>query len=440
MTVHTPLVEGLLRPEAYPHRPRRVRLVETHISYVFLAGPFAYKVKKPVNFGFLDYSTLEKRRHFCEQEVRLNQVLCPGTYLRVVPIVRTPSGLRVDGDGEPVEYAVLMRRLQTDRMLDRLVRLGRIDPEVLVRVARKVAEFHAASDRSPEIDRFGEPEVIRFNWEENFEQTAPYVGRTIPVRWYEGIRRYVTRFLEGSADLLRRRVVEGRVRDCHGDLRTESICVEDGICIFDRIEFNDRFRYGDVAAEVAFLAMDLDALGRPDLGYVFAESYIAFSGDRELRRLLPFYQCYRAYVRGKVSSFRLDQVEAEAERRRIRRLAHRYFRLAWDYARAPGRPVLVAVAGAPAEGGLVLARSLGCRLGAVVHPAGDGGAVRADLEAGFPVVATVPEAAGEDLARLAGEARRLLIDYRALAAKGEPPGRVLRRVLRQVYTQVQAAG
>lgn len=436
MAAYPPLVHGLLRPEAYPHRPKRIRLVETHISYVFLAGPYAYKVKKPVNFGFLDYSTLEKRRHFCEQEVRLNRDLCPGTYLGVVPVVETDGGFRVGGPGEPVEYAVLMRRLPANRMLDRLVRRGRVDGEVVVRLARRLAAFHAGSGRGPEIDRFGQPEVVRFNWEENFAQTAPYVGKTIPRRWYEGIRRYVEDFLRDSAEIFLKRVAEGRIRDCHGDLRAESVCVEDGICIFDRIEFNDRFRYGDVASEVAFLVMDLDALGRPDLGYVFAESYIEASGDRELRRLLPFYQCYRAYVRGKVSSFRLDQVEAESEGAKVRRLARRHFRLAWDYARAPGRPVLVAVAGAPAEDGLVLGRSLGCRLGATVHPAGEKEAIRADLAAGFPVVVVAPEQLEVEITGLAGEARLLPVDYRALAAGGQPPGRVLARALRDVYARL----
>lgn len=436
MDAYPSLVQGLLRPEAYPHRPRRVRLVETHISYVFLAGPYAYKVKKPVDFGFLDYSTLEKRRHFCEEEVRLNRELCPDTHLGVVPITRTADGFAVGGDGEAVEYAVLMRRLPEARMLDRLVRRGRVDPEVLVRLARRVAAFHAGSARGPEIDRFGGLETVRFNWEENFAQTAPYVDRTVPRRWYEGIRRYVEGFLRDSAELFRKRVAEGRIRDCHGDLRAESICVEDGICIFDRIEFNARFRYGDVASEVAFLAMDLDALGRPDLGYVFAEAYIAASGDRELRRLLPFYQCYRAYVRGKVTGFRLDQVGTERERRRVRRLARRYFRLAWDYARAPQRPAVVVLTGAPPEAGLRLARGLGCRLGATVRSPAEVGSVLEDLKAGIPVV--IP--AAEPPADLPG--RPVVVDYREAAGQSgrEPAARLLRRLLREVWARLDPAG
>jgi len=436
VTAYSSLVQNLLRPEAYPHRPRRVRLVETHISYVFLAGPYAYKVKKPVNFGFLDYSTLEKRRYLCQEEVRLNRELCPDTYLGVVPITRTAEGFAVGGDGEAVEYAVLMRRLPEGRMLDRLVKGGRVDPEVLVRVARLMAAFHAGSARGPEVDRFGSLETVGFNWEENFAQTVPYVGRTVPRRWYEGIRRYVEGFLQESAELFLKRVAEGRIRDCHGDLRAESICIEDGICIFDRIEFNARFRYGDVASEVAFLTMDLDALGRPDLGYVFAEAYVAASGDRELWRLLPFYQCYRAYVRGKVTSFRLDQVGTEREGLKVRHLARRYFRLAWDYARAPQRPVVVALTGAPPETGLFLARGLGCRLGATVRSPAEVESVLEDLRMGIPVV--IP--AAEPPPDLPG--RLVVVDYRGAVRNvgRQPAGHLLRRLLREVWACLDPAG
>jgi len=443
LTAYPPLVEALLRPEAYPHRPRRIRLVETHISYVFLAGPYAYKVKKPVNFGFLDYSTLEKRRHFCEEEVRLNRELCPDTHLGVIPITRSAHGFAVGGGGEVVEYAVLMRRLPENRMLDRLVRRGRVEAEVLVRLARRVAAFHAASARGPEIDRFGSPEMVRFNWEENFAQTAPYVGRTLPRRWYEGIRRYVGDFLRNSAELLLKRLAEGRIRDCHGDLRAESVCVEDGICVFDRIEFNDRFRYGDVASEVAFLTMDLDALGRPDLGYVFAEAYIAASGDLELRRLLPFYQCYRAYVRGKVTGFRLDQVGTEREGLKVRRLARRYFRLAWDYARAPQRPVVLALTGTPPDAGLFLARGLGCRLGGSVRQPTEAESISRDLQAGIPVVIPARELPSD----LAGQLRAVPAETVVFDCRGmtrgpgrEPPGRVLNRLLKEVRARLDRAG
>jgi uncharacterized protein len=235
----------LLNPVAYPHGAARVRLIETHISYVFLAGRYVYKIKKPVNFGFLDYSTLERRQHFCHEEVRLNQRLCPETYLGVVPIVKTTSSLRVGEEGEALEYAVAMRRLPARRMLDRLVRSGQATEQVIERVARRAAEFHAGAMRGRGIDRFGAPEAIRFNWHENFDQIQPYVGRTISRRELRDIEDYAARFLSAKVKLLEERVAHGRIRDCHGDMRAESICVTDGLCIHDCIEFNARFRCGD---------------------------------------------------------------------------------------------------------------------------------------------------------------------------------------------------
>jgi uncharacterized protein len=362
------LVDALLRPAAYPHPARRVRLEETHISWVFLAGHYVYKVKKPVDFGFLDYSTLERRRQCCEQEVALNRRLCPDAYLGVVPIVATPDGLRVGGDGEPVEYAVMMRRLPARAMLDRLVRAGRVTEVMIERVAERVAAFHAGAARGPEIDRFGSVAAITANWDENFEQLRPYVGRVIGGRRFDDVVAYVRDFLSSQHAAFEARLAEGWVCDCHGDLRAESVCLTNGLCIFDCIEFNERFRYGDVTAEVAFLAMDLDARGRPDLSYWFVDRYVAASGDRGLRQLLPFYVCYRAFVRGKVQSFRLDQPARSAtELGRAARRARTYLRLAWAYTRVPSGPRLILVGGLPGTGKTALARALAGRLGGVVH-------------------------------------------------------------------------
>jgi predicted kinase len=206
--------------------------------------------------------------------------------------------------------------------------------------------------------------VIAGNWQENFDQTAPYIGRTITAEAFESIRQWVNCWLDEHQDLLRTRVNEGRICDGHGDIRAESICVTDGLCIFDCIEFNERFRCSDIASEAAFLAMDLDARGRPDLGYYFSEQYGLKSADPGLYTLLPFYRCYRAYVRGKVQSFRLDETELTALEREVVALrARRYFDLAARYASALRRPTVIAVTGLTGSGKTSIARAIGGELG-----------------------------------------------------------------------------
>ena len=235
-------------------------------------------------------------------------------------------------------------------MLDVLIRTGRVRESMLEQVATRLADFHAQAERGPQVDRFGSLETLRLNWQENFEQLRPYSGRTIAQADFQRLVSYVESFLAAHEADFAARVDEGRIRDCHGDLRAESICLTEPLCIFDCIEFNERFRYGDVASEVAFLAMDLDARGRADLGYWFTDRYIAASGDDGMRRLLPFYQCYRAVVRGKVQSFRLDQPDLTAAAlRRSQRRAAAYLRLGCSFARLPAGPRLLLVGGLPGQ-------------------------------------------------------------------------------------------
>jgi aminoglycoside phosphotransferase family enzyme len=267
-----------------------IEIIQTHISVVLLGKRRVLKLKRPVDLGFLDYTTLEKRREACQAEVELNRRLCGGYYDGVQPISRVDGALRFS-DREPVvEYGVMMKRLPAEQMLDRLVARGDVTEAIIERVADRLSEFHRTARRDPEVDAFGSPGVIAGNWQENFDQTAPYIGRTIAAETYQSIREWVTCWLGEHQELLRTRVIEGRIRDGHGDIRAESICVTDGLCIFDCIEFNQRFRFSDVASEVAFLAMDLSARGRPDLGYYFAEQYGVRAPDAELFNLLPFYR------------------------------------------------------------------------------------------------------------------------------------------------------
>lgn len=358
-----PVLEALTDPGAYPGIPEQIGLIKTRISYVFLLADVVYKVKRPVDLGYLDYTTLENRRFFCEREVQLNRRLCPQIYLGVVPIVRSDGSLQVEGVGEPVEYAVKMRRLPQDRMLDVLVKKEQVPPGSMERVADRLADFHSRAETNNDIARFGSPGVVLFNAVENYEQTASYVGVTLSRVKYDLHAAYTSAFLEENAGLIEERVRQGRIRDCHGDLHSEHICLSDGICIYDCIEFNDRFRYSDVASEVGFLAMDLDHHGRADLSRIFVRAYADASHDRDLGRLLKFYKSYRAFVRGKVNSFRSSDAElSEQERREAARSAIQYFDLADFYTR--NRPFLFVMSGLVGCGKSTVANELARRYGA----------------------------------------------------------------------------
>ena len=327
-----PLVQALLIPEAYPHRPREIELVQTQMSFIFLAGDYAYKVKKAVDLGYLDYTTLDKRKHFCHQEVMLNRRLCPEVYLGVVQVAEEEGRIVVEGKGEAMEYAVKMRRLPQERTMDNLLRRNQVSEEMVDRVAQRLAEFHQKAETNEEISSFGDIGVVVTNTDENFAQTERYIGISIPREKYEAIKAYTQGFISKNEQLFRQRTKQGRIRDCHGDLHAAHVCFTNGICIFDCIEFNDRFRYCDVASEIAFLAMDLDYHGHPDLSQHFVRTYQEISGDQELAQLIDFYKCYRAYVRGKVESFKLDDPHiSEEEKREILAMARRYFELAESY-------------------------------------------------------------------------------------------------------------
>ena len=332
MLVQKQVVEALMKPEAYDEDPGSIELVQTHISFVFLTKRFVYKVKKAVDFGFLDFTTLEKRRFFCEKELELNRRLCGDMYLEVVPINKADS-IKIKGAGETVEYAVKMKRMPQEKMMSKLLEKNKVDDGLVDRIAKIIAEFHSKAATSRRISEFGSLAVIETNWKENYDQTEEFIGKTIFKEDFELIRNRVNKFMMRNIAVFEKRVTAGRVRDCHGDIHSGNIFITNGSYIFDAIEFNERFRYSDVAADVAFLAMDLDFRGRTDLSNFFVEKYVEYSDDQELTRLLPFYKCYRAYVRGKVVSFKLKDLNISSEDKSAAvKEAKAYFKLAATYA------------------------------------------------------------------------------------------------------------
>jgi len=358
------LLPFLLNPHSYPHGPRTVRLVQTHASFVFIAPPYVYKVKKPVNFGFLDFSTLEKRRHFCEREVLLNRRLSPHIYLGVVPIAAHQGRFAFGDEGPVVEYAVKMRKLSDGHFLDQLVARGAVEPGDLNRLVQVLQQFYEAQHPTADIEAWGRIDRLRISTDENFRQTREFVGHTLSRPTFDTIRSYTDRFYARHKRLFAARIKERRIRDCHGDLHLEHIHITPrALHIYDCIEFNDRFRYVDVANDAAFLAMDLDYDGRPDLARHFAGQMAAALNDDGLPRLMDFYKCYRAYVRGKVESLHgVAPAAPEEERQTSADRARRYFRLALQYAIAGSSPMVLAVMGRIASGKSTLAHALGAEL------------------------------------------------------------------------------
>ena len=267
------LLAFLLDRCSYSHHPRSVRLIQTHASYVFLAAPYVYKVKKPVNFGFLDFSTLEKRRYFSERETSLNRRLSPDVHLGVVPILLREGTLTFDAGGEVVEYAVKMRKLEERYFLSQLVKRNQVGSRELDRIVSTLKAFYESQKPGVDVVKWGRIEKLKISTRENFRQTEIFVGITISAPAFETIRFYTDDFYRRSAPLFESRVRERRIGDCHGDLHLDHIhLTPTQLSIYDCIEFNDRFRYIDHANDIAFLAMDFDYQGRRDLSRVLDET------------------------------------------------------------------------------------------------------------------------------------------------------------------------
>jgi aminoglycoside phosphotransferase family enzyme len=316
-------------------------------------------------FGFLDFSTLEKRRYFSEREVVLNRRLCPEVHLGVVPISLHVDTLAFGPGGEIVEYAIKMRKLEDRYFMLRLLKKDQVGTQELDRLVSTLKAFYEAQNPTEEVTAWGRIEKLQISTDENFRQTEDFIGFTISRPAFETIRFYTGNFYLRHADLFESRIREQRIRDCHRDLHLEHIHIAPTtLSIYDCIEFNDRFRYIDVANDVAFLAMDLDFHGRPDLSRQFTARIMDTLNDRGMPRLMDFYKCYRAYVRGKVESFHQSVPGLpERERRESRARGGRYFRLALQYVVCGSEPMVLIAMGRAASGKSRLARSVGRELG-----------------------------------------------------------------------------
>ena len=358
------IFKAMADPDFYPHPLKEVRQRETHISRVFLTGEFVYKVKKEVNLGFVDYSSLEKRRYFCRQETNLNRRLSGGVYLGVVPITRDHDRFALEGTGVPVEYAVKMRQLPAAAMMVRQLQARKIGSAEIEALARRLVDFYAATAGSPEIDGYGSLETVRRNCEENFSHVEGFLGNALEERPFQIVRAATRSCLQRKKWLFEKRVATGRIRDCHGDLRSGHIYFDNGIQIVDCIEFNDRFRYGDIVSDLAFLAMDLDFEGFPEAARELVDAVVSGAGDPDAFALLDFYKCYRAMVRTKVACLRLSELgPGEYAFHKTRREAGQYLALAYRYALQFTRPLIWVLCGLPASGKSTIADALGKTLG-----------------------------------------------------------------------------
>lgn len=327
------ILKSLLKPDAYPEPTNKVELIQTHVSWIFLTDSHAYKVKKPIDFGFLNFSTIDRRRFYCNEEIKYNRRLCPDIYEGVVELNQTSDGAAFQCNGPVLDYAVKMKRLPAKRMLDILVLNNEVTHSDLSSVAKTVADFHMSLITSPAVSAFGNLDKIKFNWKENLDQTDGIDEKILSPEDRATIRKWVASFIDLNADFFKQRVDLGYIRECDGDLHLENICLTDNkVYIFDCIEFNERFRNCDTAADIAFLLMDLDYHGRRDLSEHVLTTYLQITNDNGMLKVLTFYKVYRAFIRGKVESLRLnDKDQDQREFDRISVKASMYFRLARGY-------------------------------------------------------------------------------------------------------------
>ncbi len=330
------LVEIISDKSIYPEEPDTIRVIQTHISVVALIGGYVYKFKKPVDFGFLDFTTLEKRKFYCEEELRLNRRLSPDIYISLAELRKdTQTGnYSIDGKGELIDYCIKMKELPQDCLMNIQIGKGNIDKNTIDDIVSVLVDFYSSADTSREISEYGQVNSFRKNTDENFEQTENVIDTTITRNQFDTIKNATNDFYKKNEWLFQKRIDENKIRECHGDLHTGNIFIDNKIYIFDCIEFNKRFRYSDIAADIAFFAMDLDYLGREDLSKRLVLKFVKDSNDYDILKLINFYKCYYAFVRGKVKGFLLsDEAIPQNVKEESKKEAIKYFTLSEKYAK-----------------------------------------------------------------------------------------------------------
>jgi aminoglycoside phosphotransferase family enzyme len=333
----TSMIEDLMNPSAYSEKIKNIKFIQTHISNVFIGEKYVYKIKKPVNFGFLDFSSIKKRKYYCNREVELNSRFSKDVYLGVYPVTFDGNNHSINGEGDIVDYAVKMRRIPDKDLLKSRFNNNTVTQKDIERVAKAIADFHKESKQSEEIDDFGKLNTVKFNTDENFQQTQEFIDNSITKEQFYELKNWTDEFYNKHSNLFEKRIEAGKIRDCHGDLHMEHIVLTDPIIIFDCIEFNDRFRYSDTLSDIAFLLMDLEFNGGENFSKNLCSLYLNFADekkDSETMDIFNYYKIYRAYVRGKVTSFILnDGNVGEDKKNNARNIAQKYFSLAHSYIR-----------------------------------------------------------------------------------------------------------
>ncbi|MBD1842400.1 AAA family ATPase [Cyanobacteria bacterium FACHB-63] len=361
------IVEALLDPAIYDHPVKdTIELVQTHVSYVFLTGDYVYKLKKPVNFGFLDYSTLEKRKHFCDEELRLNQRGAAELYLGVLPVTQAGEKFVLGGDGEVVDYVVKMQQFPQEALLSEMYDRGELTEQHLIDLAKVLAAFHQSAPTNDYILSFGEVSQIRQAIDENYEQTVGYIGIAQTQEQFDQTKAYTDQLFAENEALFQSRVEHRFIRECHGDVHLRNICFWNSkILLFDCIEFNEPFRFVDTMFDIAYIIMDFDARNRPDLSNLFLNAYLEQSGDWEGLQVLPLYNSRQSYVRAKVTSFLLsDSSVPESVKAEAKETASRYYRLSWEYTK-PKQGKLILMSGLSGSGKSTIASNLARESGAI---------------------------------------------------------------------------